>query len=216
MLTEFSSWSGRNGIIHNYWHGNGSLLQTGCECGLNKSCTKILHETKCNCDSYLENMTDMGVLNSMEHLPVKKLNYGGAFSSSSSIQFSLSPLVCSGKSKPYSSENLDIMKEKIEMIINTNESQNALIEKNRKRASQSVVLFIARSPSLEPDQPYTTIYTTVIPTGTSDHRSTTSPGTTTSPGRSTTSDHRSTTSDHRPTTSDYRSPPSGYKNGEKS
>ena len=97
MLTGFSSWIGRTGMVNNYWHGNGSTTQTGCKCGLDKSCAKILHHTSCNCDSYLENMKDNGVLTSMDQLPVKKLNYGGAFSSFGSIQFDLGPLICSGK-----------------------------------------------------------------------------------------------------------------------
>ena len=65
----------------------------------------------------------------MENLPVKKLNYGGAFSSSSLIQFNLGPLVCTRKSKPYATEYLDIMKKQIEMIINANDIQKAFIEK---------------------------------------------------------------------------------------
>ena len=209
-------------MVHNYWHGNGSLLQTGCECGLNKSCAKILHETKCNCDSYLENMTDKGMLTSMENLPVKKLNYGGAFSSSSSIQFNLGPLVCSGKSKPYASEYLDIMKKQIEMIINTNESQKALIEKNQNRASQSVVLFIARSPSSEP-----AVTSVVTSSATSVLTTSRGTATTTSRGTATTihSTSTPTTSDYMPRTRGMRlgrsltlfeeKPPSGYENGEK-
>ena len=162
------------------------------------------------------------MLTSMENLPVKKLNYGGAFSSSSLIQFNLGPLVCSGKSKPYASEYLDIMKKQIEMIINTNESQKALIEKNQNRASQSVVLFIARSPSSEPDRSYT-IDSTVSSAVTSVVTS----GSTSRPNTATTI-HSTTT----PTTSGYMSrtrgmrlgrsltltekkPPSGYENGEK-
>ena len=208
MLTEFSSWTGRNGIILNYWHGNGSLLQTGCECVLNKSCAKILHETKCNCDSYLENMTDKGMLTSMENLPVKKLNYGGAFSSSSSIQFNLGPLVCSGKSKPYASKHLDIMKKQIEIIINANDIQKALIEKNQNRASQSVVLLIARSSSSERLR---RAYTTTDYTTWADTRITTRPYVSTTMDPCTTIETTSAI-----VTQSERNPPFGYQNGQKS
>ena len=68
----------------------------GCECSLDKSCSKISHETVCNCDSTLQNMIDIGTLTSMKQLPVMQLSYGGAFTTISSIQFDLGPLRCSG------------------------------------------------------------------------------------------------------------------------
>lgn len=151
MLTGFSSWIGRTGMINNYWHGNGSTIQTGCKCGLDKSCAKILHHTSCNCDSYLENMKDIGELTSMDQLPVKNLNYGGAFSSFGSIQFDLGPLICSGKSKPYPSESIKEeileMKSKIQKFINTTTtSQQALIDEieSKKYKSLQAVILIAK------------------------------------------------------------------------
>ena len=151
MLTGFSSWIGRTGMINNYWHGNGSTIQTGCKCGLDKSCAKILHHTSCNCDSYLENMKDIGVLTSMDQLPVKNLNYGGAFSSFGSIQFDLGPLICSGKSKPYPSESIKEeileMKSKIQKFIDTTTtSQQALIDEieSKKYKSLQAVILIAK------------------------------------------------------------------------
>ena len=41
-------------------------------------------------------MIDIGTLTSMKQLPVMQLNYGGSFTSLSSIEFDLGPLRCSG------------------------------------------------------------------------------------------------------------------------
>ena len=44
----------------------------------------------------MENMIDIGTLTSMKQLPVMQLNYGGAFTSMSSIEFDLGPMRCTG------------------------------------------------------------------------------------------------------------------------
>ena len=41
-------------------------------------------------------MIDIGTLTSMKKLPVMQLNYGGAFTSMSSIEFDLGPMRCTG------------------------------------------------------------------------------------------------------------------------
>ena len=41
-------------------------------------------------------MIDIGTLTSMKQLPVMQLNYGGAFTSMSSIEFDLGPMRCTG------------------------------------------------------------------------------------------------------------------------
>ena len=41
-------------------------------------------------------MIDVGTLTPMKQLPVMQLNYGGAFTSFSSIEFDLGPLRCTG------------------------------------------------------------------------------------------------------------------------
>ena len=76
---------------------------TGCECSSNSSC-HISLSPDCNCNSFLPNSSDRGVIYSLAKLPIMKLNYGGSISPYSFINFKLGPMVCSGKSTFYPSE----------------------------------------------------------------------------------------------------------------
>ena len=96
MLTGYSSWIGTGGVANSYWHGDQVSTAKGCACSMDKSCSKISHETFCNCDSTMQNMIDEGTLTSMKQLPVMQLNYGGSFTSISKIEFNLGPLRCTG------------------------------------------------------------------------------------------------------------------------
>ena len=96
ILTGYSSWIGSTGIRNTYWHGDQDPSAKGCACSLDKSCSKISHETSCNCDSQMQNMIDVGTLTSMKQLPVMQLNYGGAYTTISSIAYDLGPLKCTG------------------------------------------------------------------------------------------------------------------------
>lgn len=61
----------------------------------------------CNCDSHGVKVDDKGLLNNKNSLPVKALQYG-AFTTLSSIQYNLGPLICSGKTNHYPSEKENI------------------------------------------------------------------------------------------------------------
>ena len=104
-LTGYSSWTDRNGQVNHYWHGNASAesSDTGCECSSNSSCNISL-SPDCNCNSFLPNSSDRGIIYSLSKLPIMKLNYGGSISPYSLINFRLGPLICSGKSTFYPSE----------------------------------------------------------------------------------------------------------------
>ena len=89
-LTGYSSWTDRNGEVNHYWHGNDSAeaSDTGCECSVDSSCQLSL-SPDCNCNSFLPNSHDRGIISSVTKLPISKLNYGGSISSYSSIHFKL-------------------------------------------------------------------------------------------------------------------------------
>ena len=59
-------------------------------------------------------MIDVGTLTSMKQLPVMQLNYGGAFTSFSSIEFDLRPLRCTGKIYTNKSDVLNFLHFKTE------------------------------------------------------------------------------------------------------
>ena len=108
-LTPFSSWTDINGQKNRYWDGNHTSATEGCECFSEKTCDSGFSAArnivyKCNCDTYLSNAIDHGVLNSTVKLPVMKLHYGGSITPFSSISYRLGPLVCSGKKTFYPSE----------------------------------------------------------------------------------------------------------------
>ena len=71
----------------------------GCQCNLDGNCTKALHlyiDPICNCDTMYPGSIDEGFLTSSEALPVMELSYGGSFTQTSSIQYILGPLICTG------------------------------------------------------------------------------------------------------------------------
>ena len=113
-LSTFSSWTGRDGIVRRYWSGDGNSADTGCQCGIDGTCTTIAYlDLICNCDSRNANVIDDGILSDKHSLPVMSLRYGGAFTRISSIKYILGPLVCSGKAQPYPSEQSDIDKKQL-------------------------------------------------------------------------------------------------------
>ena len=119
-LTGYSSWTDRNGEVNHYWHGNDSAeaSDTGCECSVDSSCQLSL-SPDCNCNSFLPNSHDRGIISSVTKLPISKLNYGVSISSYSSIHFKLGPMICSGKSTFYPSEKADAERKKLkERIFN--------------------------------------------------------------------------------------------------
>ena len=64
-LSYTSYWTGRDGQMRTYWHGNGSISQNGCYCSIEgDGCLEdrfgIARE--CNCDSTYEFVEDSGVL----------------------------------------------------------------------------------------------------------------------------------------------------------
>ena len=67
------------------------------------------------------NAVDDGLLTSAKKLPVIKLHYGGSLNRMSRIIYRLDPLVCSGKSTHYPSEDADVK-------FKTLEEKNNLLE----------------------------------------------------------------------------------------
>ena len=125
-LTGYSSWTDRNGQVNHYWHGNDSAeaSDTGCECSVDSSCQLSL-SPDCNCNSFLPNSHDRGIISSVTKLPITKLNYGGSISSYSSIHFKLGPMICSGKSTFYPSEKADAERKKLKERIFSNQCEIA-------------------------------------------------------------------------------------------
>ena len=96
----FSSWQDRNGVVNTYWSGARNASDTGCQCSIDGTCAKsAMFEPICNCDTIGANLIDEGTFTDKNSLPVKSLQYGGSFTSSSSIKYILGPLVCSGKAR---------------------------------------------------------------------------------------------------------------------
>ena len=122
-MTGFSSWEGIDGSSNSYWHGNKNsselyelkqftrmisfIDETGCECAISGNCRSIENPVLCNCDSRIFNVTDNGILSS-EKLPIYALEYGGSFTSISSIHFNIGAFVCRGKNGYYPSKSLHI------------------------------------------------------------------------------------------------------------
>ena len=90
----------------NWWNLSHPSSDTGCECSSNSSC-HISLSPDCNCNSFLPNSSDRGIIYSLSKLPIMNLNYGGSISPYSFINFKLGPMVCSGKSTFYPSETAD-------------------------------------------------------------------------------------------------------------
>ena len=111
-LTGVSSWTDINNKKNHYWDGNHASSHTGCSCALNNSCDPGFIRNnanfKCFCDSYSMNVVDDGLLTSAAKLPVIKLHYGGSLNRMSRIIYRLDPLVCSGKSTHYPSEDVEV------------------------------------------------------------------------------------------------------------
>ena len=102
-LTGFSSWSDINNVRNHYWHGDKKADAVGCACMLDNSCGYNQNH-QCNCDTFKMNESDVGILSSKTKLPVMELYYGGSISDNSKIIYQLGPLICSGKSGNYPSE----------------------------------------------------------------------------------------------------------------
>ena len=95
-LTKYSSWISRNGVVNTYWSGSRNSSDTGCQCSIDGNCVE---DSICNCDSMRPNQVDDGILTDKNSLPIKSLRYGGAYASISSVEYTLGPLVCSGKGR---------------------------------------------------------------------------------------------------------------------
>ena len=146
-LTTFSSWTGRDGIVRKYWSGDGNSSDTGCQCGIDETCTTISNlNLICNCDSRGVNVIDDGILSDKDSLPVMSLRYGGAFTRISSIKYILGPFICSGKAQPYPSEKSDIDQEQMKNQL------NALTDKVNDMETKKETVIAFRVIQVETDQ----------------------------------------------------------------
>ena len=168
-MTPFSSWTDVNGRKNRYWHGNQNSTDEGCKCSDENSCDSGFSAArninyKCNCDSYLPDAHDYGILESTSKLPIMKLHYGGSITPFSEIVFKLEPMVCSGKKTYYPSElaledrnhikkrvstfetKLEQTKIKAETIINSTlnriESQNVIFKESIYSTLQDEIVHI--------------------------------------------------------------------------
>ena len=119
QLTNFAWWTGRDGEIYKYWHGDQSknknggfitLIQyfnifQGCQCYFDGTCDNLYNQNNfCNCDERADENSDIGILQNKDQLPIMQLAYGDAVSRYSFIHYSVGDFICYGKDKYYPNE----------------------------------------------------------------------------------------------------------------
>lgn len=138
-LTTYAFWHDRHGREIAYWNGDKTINETGCACYETNECENMEDfniDRECNCDDMRANLTDFGVLTSMEQLPVTQLNYGGSSEIYAWIEYYLGPFKCTGRRNLYPSE---VKSNSFEFKLATASNGEAVMQKNNPLVFDHVV-----------------------------------------------------------------------------